>query len=463
MKPSDQEKFASVGKASKPPDAQPPTKPRKPKLPDTLTDPKNFSGVGNVWYDVSGKRYWRLTDKDDVIGYSEQEFKRYLKSEGFASTPDKGHTISAADDLMNRIMHHRRVDFAGSISGYCVDLYKMCDRRVLVTSERKLHEPTKGEWKDIKHLLTGLFGEDRHWVLAWIKSAIEALNAGAPWRPGPALALAGPSDCGKSVLQNLITQILGGRACKPYGYMTRESEYNSTHLGCEHWMIEDEADKTDFRTRKIFGAMLKNVLVNQVHAMRAMYREAISVTPFVRLTITVNDQPEALRVLPPIEDDTADKIILLKATAVEFPFSLGDGKAYARYEKRLHKQIPAFLFDLERYEIKEHMRSRRYGVRAYHHPELLRALHKLSPEATLLGIIDSSGVWSGYRQNIVGLSHEIEEEVRTGKTKQALDRLLEHSSSLGLLLSRLAKKFPERVGIESITHHQNRYIVHAPK
>src|SRR5204862_7823749 len=83
---------------------------------------------------------------------------------------------------------------------------------------------------------------------AWLKVAYEALRAGV-WRPGPALALAGPRNCGKSLLQQLITLILGGRSAKPYRYMRGGTEFNADLFGAEHLCIEDEHCSTDIRSR----------------------------------------------------------------------------------------------------------------------------------------------------------------------------------------------------------------------
>ena len=63
------------------------------------------------------------------------------------------------------------------------------------------------------------------------------------------------------MLQNILTVILGGRAAKPYQFMTGGTGFNSDMFGAEHLMIEDESPSTDMRARRAFGAQIKNMTV----------------------------------------------------------------------------------------------------------------------------------------------------------------------------------------------------------
>ncbi len=55
----------------------------------------------------------------------------------------------------------------------------------------------------------------------------------------------------------------------------------------------------------------------------AKHREPLTLTPFWRLSISVNDEPENLMVLPPIDESLGDKMILLKARRTEMPMPTG--------------------------------------------------------------------------------------------------------------------------------------------
>jgi hypothetical protein len=72
----------------------------------------------------------------------------------------------------------------------------------------------------------------------------------------------GRTTAGKSLFQNLLTLILGGRTAKPYQYMMGATSFNADLFEAEHLAMEDEHASTDIRTRRHFGSQLKNVTVN---------------------------------------------------------------------------------------------------------------------------------------------------------------------------------------------------------
>jgi hypothetical protein len=48
--------------------------------------------------------------------------------------------------------------------------------------------------------------------------------------------------------------------------------------------------------------------------MHAKHREALTLDPIWRMTISLNEEPESLQVLPPLDESLEDKIIILRAT-----------------------------------------------------------------------------------------------------------------------------------------------------
>src|SRR5262249_29583083 len=155
-----------------------------------------------------------------------------------------------------------------------------------------------GEWPVLEKLLSnllidkvenGVTCDQRPYVYAWLKFAVEALWAGQR-RPGPVLILPGPRDCGKSLLQNLTTELLGGRVKKPYRYMSGRTDFNGELFEAEHLMIEDEAPSTDLRSRRAFGTHIKSFAVNETHSCHAKNKQALTLKPFWRVTISLNDE-----------------------------------------------------------------------------------------------------------------------------------------------------------------------------
>ena len=105
----------------------------------------------------------------------------------------------------------------------------------------------------------------------------------------------------------------------PHAYMTGVTPFNSELFRAEHLVIEDNTASTDIRARRAFGALLKTITVNEDQPCFGKGREALNLTPFWRLFISANDEPENLMVLPPIDESVTDKLIPLKATNTSMP------------------------------------------------------------------------------------------------------------------------------------------------
>jgi hypothetical protein len=375
---------------------------------------------------------------------------------GLSGKVDTGKNESAQAAALLDIQISRCVHFAGALAGYVVGPHMIGSSRVLVTSSPKVIEPVDGDWACLRQLIEGLFGADGGTQLpyfyGWVKVAYEALRAGET-RPGQAMVMCGPHNCGKSLLQNLLTEILGGRAAKPYQCMSGGTAFNADLFGAEHLMVEDEQPSTDIRARRAFGAQIKNVTVNEYQRMHGKGKDALILKPFWRFTISLNDEDENIQVLPPLDDSLADKMIILKAQRAALPMPSETGEQRKAFWSRLIADLPGFLFWLVTWEIPEPLRCRRFGLVHYHHPDIVSVLDGFAPEARLLTLIDSTffpepnGAMVQEHSQFEGTAEEIERTLTGPGSNCALDarRLFSWSFACGTYLGRLAKKKPDRV------------------
>jgi hypothetical protein len=111
-------------------------------------------------------------------------------------------------------------------------------------------------------------------------------------------------------------------------------------------------------------------------------------TPFWRVTITVNDKPENLMVLPPLDDSLEDKLLLLRAFKRQMPMPTVTNDERRAFSNRLQSELPAFVHFLTTWEIPPALVSSRFGVAHFHHPELVEAINSLAPEQKLLNLLE---------------------------------------------------------------------------
>ncbi|MFN7341982.1 MAG: primase-helicase family protein, partial [bacterium] len=133
------------------------------------------------------------------------------------------------------------------------------------------------------------------------------------------LALAGRRGCGKSLLIDLIELILGQRRANPYAFFTGKTNFNADLAGAELLAVDDEAGSSDIRSRKNFAANIKSCLFSGKIRVEAKHRCAFTFAPVWRMVIALNDEPEALLILPPMTEDIKDKIHLFHCQQKPLP------------------------------------------------------------------------------------------------------------------------------------------------
>jgi len=410
--------------------------------------PSEFLPSFPAYYDTGRKFYWIENARNGWIEITETSLRRHLRAAGISPNCPDGQIISPLDKKLIELQTKFDVAFAGPLAGYPKGIYEISGNRILVSSSPKFIAPKPGKWPLIDALLKNLFDDphrdQRPYVLGWLKVALAALRAGQH-RPGQALAMAGPIESGKSLFQNLITEMLGGRAAKPYRYMRDKTEFNGELFGAEHLMIEDEVASTDIRTRRIFGARIKETTVNQTHSFHAKHRQAITLTPIWRLTISLNDEPENLLILPPLDESLIDKIMLLKVAKRPMPMATQTDAQKKAFWDALLAELPAFLWYLEQWEIPVELKSQRFGITHFHHPELLAAIETLAPETRLLALLDAELFSGPVNSAWEGTAEELERRLINGESSYEARRLLDWDNATGTYLGRLESKHPDRI------------------
>ena len=413
-----------------------------------------------AYYDVRTKEYLVQDQRGRWIGLAEVPFKRVLRQHGVPGVVDKDTGLSAQDNAILELQMQRNVLWAGSLAGYKAGFYETGGTRILVTSSPRILEPAAGDWTMLRGVIEGVLGDlggvQLPYVYGWLKVAYESLRAGMKL-PGQAFVMCGPHGCGKSLFQQLITVILGGRVAKPYQVMTGGTAFNSDLFGSEHLAVEDEQPSTDIRARRAFGAQIKNVTVNVDQRLHQKHRDAIVLQPFWRMSVSINDESENVQILPPIDDSMEDKLMIFRAVKHEMPMPTGTAAEREAFWARLVSELPAMLNHLVETEIPAELRCERFGVRHFHHPEILRLLNEVAPEMRLLSLLDT--VY--FSQPAIGLGRigvaqpseicQTAEEIEAGLTgancahSYEARRLLGWSGACGTYLGRLAKAMPQRV------------------
>lgn len=412
----------------------------------------------DMHYDDRGGCYYRRDEDGRYIKATVASARRYLRTLGFSAKSEDGRP-SDLDRVLEFIETGQNCEYAAPLAGHKAGLYTIQGRRVLVTTSPRLIDPVPGSWDTLQTIVVGLLGEEQcPWFYAWLRFAIESVRHNRH-RRGQALIIAGPPNCGKSLLQAIITELLGGRSASPFAFLCGRTEFNSETFAAEHLTIEDQAASSDPRVRKKFGAEIKGLVANTVQRCHAKNREALNLSPIWRVSITLNDDPASLLVLPQWEDGLRDKLMLFHAKAFTMPVDTSTPSGEEMLMRQLRSELPAFVHHLGGLTIPAEMKDTRFGVRAYHNPDLLDLMDAATDEMKLLEMIDAkvftdpqTGAWEGY-------ARELEDELAG---VSGLRQLLTSVNTCGLLLGALARK-KERVEMLPKLHGSQRWRVHPPR
>jgi len=397
-----------------------------------------------VYYHGREASYWREDDAGSWIKINETAAKNFVADFGYLKRMEKDANCEA-DDCLLKLQSRQNVVFVGPLAGFDAGVHTMSGNLVLVTSSPRFIAAKAGEWPVLKKLLENMFVvgdlDQRPWFYGWVKTAMTSFRS-RRWRASQLLALAGEPGSGKSLIQNLLTEMFGGRSAKPYRVMTGGTTFNSDLFGGEHLVLEDESESVDIRSRRHFAANIKSLLASWSQSCHAKHREALTLQPIWRMSISLNDDPERLLVLPPLDDDVRDKIIALKVAKKPMPMPTDTPELADRFWQTMVSELPAFLAFLETWTIPAEIADARYGVTAFQNPEIVEKLNELNPEDRLLELIDLQFFRNPMRRDPwTGSAAELERKLTgdDGKCQREAQRLLSWSAACGSYLARLAK------------------------
>jgi|688.fasta_scaffold51938_6 hypothetical protein len=383
--------------AKEQPDAEPqPVAPELPKAPTAV----------QFYYRKHQKDYLLVRDNStNVVPLTEAGLKSALKFEGIVDGGDKEGLERAAYD----IKLETGIDYDGPMPGYSRGLHVESGQRCFVNSAPvpvaadtsaavDVTEIGAG-WPNILALLERLLLPDNSsrmplLHLCWsLKLARESLFAALKppteggqrnVRPGPVTVFCGPKNCGKTLLVNLVvTPLLGGRSVDAHkGFSGDADGFNGELLAGEVWIVDDKIHSCDLKSRRQFGANIKSKLYAGKVGFHAKFKEQITITPWARLFICCNDQDEAIRVLPVLTDDLADKMHLFRCYSGQAA-PTESAEDWESYGEAIRSELPAFAAWVDQLTIPENRRDSRNGMKCWQDPHIVHLLAEQTPEHQL--------------------------------------------------------------------------------
>ena len=405
-----------------------------------------------TYYENHSSRYFARDANDAFRSYTASHAKDVLRH---YRTPD-----AEIADTMFRIRREYCVDLVLNVAGMARGLHQINGISVLVPVGPKYISPKKGKWPTIRKILVGALGTVQfEWFSHWLASSTQSYYS-QTWQPAQVVAFIGPTGSCKSLIQKILTAVFGVREARVMQALTGATTFNGEWAEATHLIVEDEFAANNKGLRDQVKEHVKAIAVNQYQRIHPKGRQAMSISPFWRMTISCNPVTESLAVLPILDDSVANKISLLWTSRHKMPMPAATPVEKDRLWAKIESEFPALIYELLKLKtVPKSLRDPegRFTIKAYHHSKAKEQIDRLTPEGELLQNIFESIADTGaidFTGTAANLLTQLELQGRDG---QQTDR------SLGRHLTRYAQTHPSRVKIvKQSSSHGNVYEINRP-
>ena len=379
--------------------------------------------VDGVYFD--GTRYWLKSSDEVWRALSKEDYVLRLRLSGFSHNPrKKGDPASEIDEVLRYVQDTRRIDSIGPFVFRKEETVHFNGQKFLNSPKREPMKPAaQGEESDFPwlatyfrkiwdpHPVTGIMPRD--YFLAWLQRTYTHALEGNPVS-GQAVIMAGPKGVGKSLFATYIMREIFGGGTDAGKYLLEGGSGFSKELGSMGvWWVDDNTSASSFNDHRRFSEMLKKFVATPLAPYHPKYQDSVLLPWYGRLLITCNLDADSLTSLPQLDGTILDKLMLFKLNLTYAPDFLPN----AQMETLLQRELPHFLRWLMDYDPNPEVldpANPRYGVKSYHHPDLMNAAREASPDHRLAEILD---MWVK-QMKLLG-----EEDVWEGSSTELLARM----------------------------------------
>jgi hypothetical protein len=337
------------------------------------------------------------------------------------------------------------IQWSGSIAGHRQGLTNdIDDKPMLILSEAKLPVPVPGDCPTITDLLSQAFAEPiaMQVFISWLAGRYRAVRDHTHI-PSPMLVMAGEVNSGKSLLAWIASQCLGGRSANPYSAWSGGILWNDDIIASEMLLVDDCAGTIGMAARRGFGASFKEAMYPHLVQMRKRNNSSVSVRPVWACIVCCNNTPEALQIIPPLDADMSDKVILLHVSPVTLPVDTSTPAGRVTMQAMIRNDLPAFIAELTDWETPPELHDSRSGIAAWRDPDLLNSVDAESParrlEVLLEVAVEDRGIWYDLPREMAAIEIETRMTDPKSSVREQARSLLHWHGACGAALSRLAK------------------------
>ena len=327
--------------------------------------------IERYWFD--GDKYFVRLDSGEYLMAKKEEAILDLRARHGLSNKRGDAPLSEVEHALFMIHNEKRVKAALPFAMNRQHIVTYDGAEYFNTATIRCMEPADkpcawGEnFPTIANWMETIFGEEQlKYEISWLHYAYKNAYEGDPQK-GHAHFLVGEPNCGKTLYNTVVLAGLLGGHIKASEFLVGKNDGFNDHLFSKYlWTVDDEAPTASRAMHTSFTAKIKEHVANSEFLMNGKYKQPGRALWHGRLSITLNDDPVSLRILPDLDMSVKDKVMIFRMR----PFSGFTRSFKSQIESEL-KYFARFLFD---YEIPEDMVDVRFGVQAY----IDKTIHEIS-------------------------------------------------------------------------------------
>lgn len=177
--------------------------------------------------------------------------------------------------------------------------------------------------------------------------------------------------------------------------------------------------------------------------LRKRHSSSVSVRPVWACIVCCNDTPEALQIIPPLDADMSDKVILLHVSPLTLPVNTSTPAGRSALQTMIKNELPAFVHQLTEWETPAELHDTRSGIKAWRDPDLLDSVDAQSParrlESLLTTAIENRGIWHDLPRELTAIEIETRMTDPHSTVRDQARTLFHWHGACGAALQRLAK------------------------
>lgn len=350
--------------------------------------------VDGVYFDG---RNFIVKDGSGTYAFHTKDNMRLLLqgNRGLKGGNRKDGSLSEVDRAIVHVLQHSVVAGASSCAFYPHGVFTFNGARILNTHQRDVMHPApencawgdEGKFPWLSKFFDTFFDPvypQKERFLAWFRYHYKACFDRQPVS-GHGVFIAGPVGSGKTFLsRGLLATALGGCA-EANNYLISSDNFNSELFDCALWVIDDGSVASSQRLHQLFTENVKRCVANRDHRVNEKFRKAV-MTPWQgRIFVTLNLDPESLRLIPNTDASILEKLMIFKVGERTVIFM-----SQPEMEAMLQRELPWFLRWLLEWQPPAHCfdgADVRFGLAAYAEPSIVRAANLSSGKTVFIEIL----------------------------------------------------------------------------